>query len=315
MTVQPRHLAKRISECLYVDIGRSEATTFVSGMGRSGTTWVGAVINHDFSYRMLFEPLQPDHALAAKVFGPFAYVRPADRDPARIRAAEKILSGRTPRGVLDRGHRGRIFRRRIVKEVRSNLMLGWLKAIRPVMPLVLVVRNPFSVAASWVRLKWGVVAGGTQAELDVILDQQALLDDFPVIRGALAGFDRSDAFERVVFQWCVLHLVPLQQLRAGEAHLICYENMIREPVATVGRLADYLNVRIGGPSLDRALATMKTDFLRRGSQADRADLMSDWKTVLSARQIEHGHRILDSFGLDHLYDENGLPSAAIALGG
>jgi hypothetical protein len=277
-------------------------------MGRSGTTWVGDVVNHDFTYRVLFEPFQPARIREASIFGPFAYVSPGDRNAARIEAAEKILSGKTPRGPIDRGHRGRIFRKRIVKDVRCNLMLGWLRKLRPGMPIVLVVRNPFSVAASWIRLGWGKVAGGEQFELDVITDQAALLHDFPDIRLPLATIDRTDSFERVIAQWCILHLVPFAQLTRADAHVLFYEDLIAEPAATTSRLADYLRVRIEGPSRDRALATnSETDFLARGSDADRAALLMEWSRVLSARQIARGGEILASFGMDRFYGDDGRP--------
>jgi hypothetical protein len=303
-------LARRLSARLYVDVGSPDATTLISGMGRSGTTWVAAVVNHDFSHRIVFEPFRPHVVRAAAVFGPFAYVRPSDRDPARVAAAQTILRGRIPRGTVDRGHRGRVFRRRIVKEVRCNLMLGWLRAIGPGMPIVLVVRNPFAVAASWTRLGWGNVAGEERSELDVMLAQEELLEDFPAIGRAALAVDRADAFERSMFQWGVAHLVPLRQLRAGDVHVLHYEDMIRKPDETVDLLGTYLDLRIEGPGMERALASnTETDFLGRGGGADRLELLGEFRTVLSARQLERGHEILASLGVDNLYDERGLPVA------
>jgi len=311
-----RGLFRRFSNRLYVDVGDSNATIFIAGMGRSGTTWVEAVVNHDFGHRVMFEPFLAHDVPAAAAFPHNPYVRPSDRDPDRLRAAETILSGRTPRGTVDRHHRGWIFRRRIIKDVRCNLMLGYLKAIRPAMPLVFVVRNPWSIAASWIRLGWGNVPYEETLELDAILEQQELLADFPVIQRAMVGLDRSDAFERIIFQWCLLHLVPLRQLGDGDAHMLRYEDLVREPLQTADRMAAYLQLRLEGPGLARALArSTTTDFLRRGPRMDRSALLSDWKAVLSPGQIDRGREILASFGLDRLYDENGLPLPELALAG
>lgn len=262
------YLLRRIAECSRLDLGTPGATTFIAGMGRSGTTWVTGLVNHDFSHRVLFEPFGPDNVRAASIFGPFPYLSPSDREPARTRAAENILSGRTPRGAVDRYHRGLVFRRRIVKEVRCNLMVGWLRSIRPDMPLVLVVRNPLAVAASWMRLGWGMVAGGDRLELDVILEQEPLLADFPMIRRVLPRVDRSNAFERLVFQWCLLHLVPLRQLRDGEAHVLSYEDLVPEPDTTIESLASYLHRSIDGASRARMEYVLGDDQLAPARQCD-----------------------------------------------
>lgn len=311
MSRRPPGLWTRIRRRLYIDAGRPQDTIFVAGMGRSGTTWLAAVINHDFSYRMVFEPFRPHVVPEAKEFGPFAYVSPGDRHAERRRAAETILSGRTPRGTLDR-HRGIVFRRRLIKDVRCNLMLGWLKSVRPAMPVILIVRNPFAVTASWIRLGWGRVADGSRSELDVILGHPELLRDFPVIGEAITGVDRSDAFERIMAQWAILHLVPFQQLGFRDAHLVMYEDLVREPVAEVARLAEYLGTRIDGPGRDHALRTpAETDFGRDDAAPDRTVLLDAWKTFFTPAQIERGQQILASFGVGDVYDPQGAPSKAL----
>lgn len=309
-------LFRRLSERVYIDVGPPDATTFIAGMGRSGTTWVGAVVNHDFSYRILFEPFLPHDVPAASVFGPYAYVPPSDADPGRRRAAETILSGRTPRGTVDRDHRGRVFRKRIIKEVRCNLMLGFLKTLRPAMPMVFLVRNPFAVTASWLRLQWGTVAHESRLELDVILEHDELLAHFPAVRSALGAIDRSDAFERTIFQWGLVHLVPLRHLVSGQALLVRYEDLVRTPRPVVAQLAGYLQVPMEGPSLERALErTAATDFLHRGPHVSHDDVLTDWQRVLTPRQIVRGHEILELLGVDDLYDAEGMPTPALALSG
>jgi hypothetical protein len=90
--------------------------------------------------------------------------------------------------------------------------------------------------------------------------------------------------------------------------VVFYEDMVREPGNAIQRMADYLRVRIEGQSRDRALVTNKTDFLGRGSGADRGALLGEWRTVLSPRQIERGRAILRAFGLEQLYGDTGLPA-------
>lgn len=292
----------------YLDVGAPDATVFVSGMGRSGTTWLVDLINHRFSHRVIFEPFRTDIVAAARVFGPFAYIRPTDSDPVRRRAAARILAGRVRRGHVDRMHRGFIFRRRIVKAVRSNLMLSWLKTVLPTMPVVLIIRHPLAVASSWQRLGWGQVPGSSQLELDVIVSQDELLADFPIITRAIQHVDRSSVFERAITEWCVTHLVPLEQMRGGAAHVVFFEDLVLKPEATFAPLASYVGVDVDWAAFHRAFdIAAETDFLQRGNRADREQLLGDWRQHLSAAQIDRGREIVAAFGLDHLYDAQGRP--------
>lgn len=299
---------RRVRQMTYVDLGAPDATVFVSGMGRSGTTWLAALINHRFTHRVLFEPFRPDIVPMARAFGPFAYLRPAEPDPVRREIAARIIAGRTPRGQIDRMHRGLIFRRRIIKDVRSNLMLGWLKSVAPFMPLVVIIRNPFAVASSWHRLAWGKVADRSNTELDVILSHGELLDDFPVIRQAVREIDRTSAFELAMAQWCVLHLVPLQQVKSGSAQFVFFEDLLLDPVPTFQPLADYVGIAVDPAAFQQAFgAAAETDFLGRGNRADREQLLSDWMQYLNPAQVDRGRTILAAFGLERVYDDQGKP--------
>ena len=44
-------------------------TTFLSGPARSGSTWVGNIIDHRNDYRLLFEPFHRDKVPACRNFG------------------------------------------------------------------------------------------------------------------------------------------------------------------------------------------------------------------------------------------------------
>jgi hypothetical protein len=305
-------LFKRAAERCYIDIGPPGATTFIAGMGRSGTTWVADIVNHDHSYRILFEPLLQAPVRAA---GGFAWIQYMDRravDPVPARAMERILSGRIRVGAVDRNHRGILFRRRIVKEIRCNLMLGWLRQIRPAMPIILVIRNPLAVAASWLRLAWGGPTASSPPDLDVMLSQEALLDAFPVIRRAMKEIDRNDTFERILLQWCILHIVPAQQLGPGDALILHYEDLVENVHAEMDRLEGYLGITIDTAGRKRVASRFaSTNFRGRSATASRVALITDWREILTPAQVQRARDILalceiDATGaIDHRAADNG----------
>ena len=60
---------------LLYDLGTLNDTIIVAGMGRSGTTWGVNIINHDNSYRVLFEPFSPASVVEAEEFEYVQYIR------------------------------------------------------------------------------------------------------------------------------------------------------------------------------------------------------------------------------------------------
>ncbi len=61
-------------------------------------------------------------------------------------------------------------------------MLKWLSAIRPGMPILLLIRHPLSVIDSYKTLGWGIEAGGKTSDFDRIIEQKQLLQDFLIIK-------------------------------------------------------------------------------------------------------------------------------------
>ena len=153
-----QRLQQEITSKFAVDRATPDSTAFLSGMGRSGTTWAAEVINCDGKYRIVFEPFNPHHVDEARSFEYIQYLSGENRNIALMTSARGILNGRVSNRWVDRESRPGVFRRRIIKDIRSNLMLAWLGAIAPRMPIVLLIRHPLSVALSWLKLGWGTEA-------------------------------------------------------------------------------------------------------------------------------------------------------------
>jgi Sulfotransferase family len=291
------------------DLGGQHDVILVAGMGRSGTTWLASLINCDDSYRILFEPFHPEQVEAARKFQIMQYMRPETDDSELEGAARAIMRGDVRGEWIDRDNRRMFYRRRIVKDIRCNLMLGWLRKIAGDAPVVLTLRHPLQIALSWTRLGWGRYESIGQDDLEIILSQQAVHHDFPLIDEVLSRTQPRSFAERVVFHWCVYYLVPLHHLRSGEAHVTFYEGLILNPDHEVQELMRYLGKSIDAVGVSSALsAPSSTNFLERNFALDRQALVSGWRQAFSKDEIRRANDILVQFGLDEFYDAEGLPA-------
>jgi hypothetical protein len=289
---------------LLLDLGHPDATTLVCGMGRSGTTWVAQLINHEHRYRVMFEPFFPARVPEASPFQYIQYLRPDANDPAQLEAARQILAGRIRNEHVDQDNRGFVFLRRIIKEIRCNLMLRWLAGVAPRMRIVLVVRHPLAVAASWLRLQWGTEAMGTRSDFDILTSQSTLLEDFPELRDLAAQVNARDPFERILFEWCAFHVVPLRQFTQGEPFMVHYERLLRSDGLELERLLAHVGGRVHPRKLQSAMARPSTTSSPRAGAGERAIDTRVSRDSFSQDQIDRAHRMIDSCGLRSLCDDS-----------
>ena len=117
----------RFKSLAYVDLAPDHrATVALLGSARSGTTWVGEVIDRHHDHRVVFEPLRPNRVPVAKAFANGQYLRRADTDPRYLDPMRAILTGRVRNPWADHLNHVVVARRRLVKEIRANLLAPWL---------------------------------------------------------------------------------------------------------------------------------------------------------------------------------------------
>ena len=286
---------------LYLDrAGGASATTFLAGHDRSGTTWIAEIINHRKAYRYIFEPFSPGRLDITDVFRPRQYLRPGERDPRYVEPATAIVTGRIRSLWTDKYNRTILPRKRLIKEVRSNLLLPWLHGLFPGMRIVFVLRHPCAVARSEMS-----VSSDWKANPSLFLDQQPLLDDH--VGPFLDGMGSLDTeFERHILVWCLDNYVPLRTPPRSAVHVMFYENLCVDPEGELGRLFAYL----GEPLAERALrvAGRPSATTRRDSAIVSGNSLVDgWRTSVTEQEIESAGRILSVFGLDHIYGRGSMP--------
>jgi Sulfotransferase family len=294
----------RLPGRFYVDLGKGDhrSSVFLAGSGRSGTTWLSQIIYRRRRFRYVFEPFHPG------VVGPFShfktkqYLRPEDRREEFLEPARRALTGELRDPWTDRFNGRIVARRRLIKDIRANLLLGWMRSNFPGMPIILLLRHPCAVVTSRRALGW-------KDNLAETMEQQELIEDFLLPMEAEIRAAQGD-FERHLFLWCIDNYVPLKQLGPQEVHPVFYENLLAQPEAELQSLFAFLGDSFDGGVYSRL--GHPSPLSRKGAPAPSVE---GWRTHVSGHELERAVEILHLFGLDCLYDRGTMPdpSGAHAL--
>lgn len=278
----------------YVDLARDyRASVVLLGSARSGTTWVGEVIDRHHDHRVVFEPLRADRVPLARAFANGQYLRPDTTDPRYVEPMTTILTGRLRNPWADHLNHVVVARRRLVKEIRANLLVPWLVQRFPDMPIVVLVRHPLAVAVSRRELGWS-------DHLDDALAQPALVADHltGTQREVLTGL--TDPFARTVAQAGLETLVPLRMTGPQQVLSVTYEGLVREPRVHAERVLAHVGQQPDA-ALDAALD--RPSHLARADSAVRtgADRAAAWMSNVSDRERAGAAQVLSCLGLAGVY--------------
>lgn len=300
---------RKLARHAFIDLDLGpDSTIFISGMARSGTTWLAEILNHDNSQRDILEPFLPAKVKTARAFKTNQYLHPDNSDRVLIQNAKKILSGDFRSRWSDWGNRKFFGTRRIVKDVRTNLMLKWLLRLRPGMPTLFLIRHPLSIHASWKKLGWGRGTETKRGDFEQVISQAELLEDHPLIANGLARIDQADYFEKSIFLWGILHYVPFRQLIPQDCLFVFYENLVLKPEEELARIFSHLNKPFDFSTFRHKIRTpSKTNYHEKNFSVAPETLIQGWKRDFSSAEISRTGEILEIFGLNRLYDGDGVP--------
>lgn len=291
-------IARRVLSRIYVDGGDYRNTTFLAGTGRSGTTWLEDIINFRRDHRILFEPFHSKQVVLLARWNYRQYLRPQEADERFLGPARKILSGRIRNAWVDQFNTKHLVYKRLVKDIRANLILRWIHAHFPEIPLVLVLRHPCAVASSKLLLGWKTHLTDFTSQPELVADHLAPYLD--VLDSA------RDDFERHILLWCVENLVPLQQFAPGEIHVCFYEHLCLEPEREARALTTYLR-RDFDPALIPTMSKPSALSAQHSAIVKGENVIDSWRKRIDPAQVERAVDLLHAFGLDRVYGEGSLP--------
>ena len=285
----------------------SATPVVVTGMTRSGTSWVGKLLEASGELTYINEPLNPEHppghspgVLNATVTHGYQYITAANEQgwlaafqdtlALRYSVAAELRRNRSPYDLARMVRYATSFRagrargrRALLDDPYALLASEWL-ADRLGCRVVVVVRDPAAIAASWARQGW-------TTDLGELLGQPDLLRDWLApyrgeLEAAAGGTTSSqDLAGRVGLLWRLLHLVVAgYEDRCPRLQVVRYEDLVADPLAGFARLYEDLGLRFG-PRVRQAVTRSTT-----GSTGGRAHR---W-TLSRAGLSKSGYRPMDS---------------------
>lgn len=289
----------KIHRKLYFNINHDyKKTIFLASSGRSGSTWVSNIINYKNKYRYMFEPFHSNYVDICKDFNYRQYLRSDNSKREFLEPAEIILSGRIRDKWIDRFNRKLICGDRLIKDIRANLLLKWLKSNFPEMKIVLLLRHPMAVVNSRLKLDWGPT-------LKFFLSQEDLIEDYlePFMREIK---NAQSGFEKQIFSWCIENYVPLKQFKKDEVHVSFYEDFCARPEETIGTLFDFLGVEFNSKIMNM-LHIPSPEVRAESAILTGENLIEKWKKNYETEQVKKAIEMLSLFGLDDIYSEDAIP--------
>ena len=297
---------------------RFRRRVIVSGLPRSGTSWVGRVLSFAPDVTYLREPDNGDHVAGARDCPPYLYLPAGADDAGYRRHLTAVLDGRvrTPftmdedpgpwLGRLPPGRAHRLggtvpslYRMRgqlVVKLVRSNLTVEWLAEQWPQAQQVVVMRHPCGQFASWRRQGWDPQPARLLADERLVRDHLGPVGD--VIAQASTFWERAGALWGAL--WTVLH----HQVQAHpDWHLVQHEGLCEAPADRFHRLYERVGLSWTG-HVDAAVRELDApqvgnDFSLRRSARTEAD---KWRRQLEPREIAECRRVTEAFDLPYYPD-------------
>ena len=286
----------KILNCLLSNLQMSEKAIFITGHGRSGTTWIGNTFSQAPGVLYYNEPCNPDAVRGGNYSDWFRYVRPDENDSffeSCLESSFKGLITYRSNWLKQRPYRRLLPGYRVViKEVASLMSLEWVyKSYQP--KVLVVVRHPCAVALSEINK-------GTPVERPIMemLRQTDLLEDhlkpyISIMKSAKRPYEIYGAVwgarNRVI-----ANLIP----HYPEWKVIFYEDLCKNPLVCFYELFDHFNLNWGSKVKKFINRTTTEEELGTYSVSKVTDKqINKWKKEMSRSEIEQVRSFVEPFNL------------------
>lgn len=185
------------------------------------------------------------------------------------------------------------------------------------MPVVFIVRHPIATSLSRLRSDsfhglgdyLATPAGREDAEGSPVAAWLPLYDSHRA---------DPDPLVRLVAEWCIENVYPLNRARDAGPAPVFYENLVLDPIAELDGLAELCRDALGpvqAPlTINEARKPSAMDWFGTAAAARRSGdwerLLGRWRGEVPRASVDRCLSVLSAFGLDSLYGDGAMPQWA-----
>ncbi len=291
----------------------SKETIFISGVPRSGSTWVMELLETLPNYKTLFEPFHIDFFPEIKELDmtPNKYLDPHKTYPKIDDYLKRIISGKK-NSKKPHIHNSWIASRMladklIIKSVRTNRMLPHISKNFQLKQIYLLIRHPCAVINSQIE-KWGTgyyLKFNQPLPRDFIIKEVLTIPDIKNNEKLVKKIKNiNSSTELLALIWAVNYLIPLSYKKKINWHIISYEKLLLESKDELEKIFKKIGEDIPEKALKRINKPSGTTS--NNYKKDINTQLSKWKIQLKDKQIKTILDIISWFGLD-FYTEDISP--------
>ncbi|MBN2321714.1 MAG: sulfotransferase [Acidobacteria bacterium] len=264
----------------------------VSGLPRSGTSWIAKSLSLAPRVSYYFEP---DSVLSKKYSN--RYIASGAAEPDLENHLKKAFSGRIHTGyvIAEQGFREMLGVLRsetvLIKWVKLVLCLDWFAETFPDAIVVQTIRHPVPLALSWKAREWD-----PGHALKLLLSQTSLIEGplrpySDILRLAETFWQKTGAF------WGAVSLMQVRQHRPG---WIMHEHewYCMDPVGRIRSLVDFLGLQ-WTEEMERFVSGRNLDASGPGYGQNRNPRteIHKWEKNISPRELDELDKVVSQFHL------------------
>jgi len=272
----------------------------ISGTGRSGTTWIAKIFEKLLHYRILFEPFIPELVKEFKQFKYKPYIRQNAYEPDLKYFMQQLLDGNISNKWVDKIKPNFKPKGLIIKTIRANYFLKWIRNNFPKIPIIYIIRHPCGVVNSWEKLKWG------SEDINSLLNQKLLINDH--LYTFLNIFQNSNStLSRNTCIWCAEQIVPFRTMSYSDWKVTTYEDLCINPDKEIENILRY----IGDIKITKKITAKNIipRTVRKNSAIIKGkNPLTSWEDELNINEVNQIMQIIKMFSLDFIYDRSFTPN-------